>query len=167
MDCSTPGFPALHHLPELAQTHVQRVMPFNHLILCCPLLLLSSVFPSIRVFSSESALRIMWPKHWSFSLSISRSNEYSGLIAFGIGGGLVAKSCPTLGTPWTVRLLCPWDSSGKNIGVGCRFLLQGIFLTQKSNPGLLSAGRFFIDWVTREVLLQDWLVWSPCSSRYS
>ena len=59
-------------------------MPFKHLILCCPLLLLPSIFPSIRVFSDESALRIRWPKYWSFSLSISPSNEYSGLISFRI-----------------------------------------------------------------------------------
>ena len=58
------------------------MIPFNHLILCCPLLLLPSVFPSIRVFSSESALCIRWPKYWSFSFSISPSNEYSGLICF-------------------------------------------------------------------------------------
>ena len=59
-------------------------MPSNHLILCCPLLLLPSIFPSIRVFSNESALRIRWPKYWSFSFSISPSNEYSGLISFRI-----------------------------------------------------------------------------------
>ena len=59
-------------------------MPSNHLILCCPLLLLPSVFPSIRVFSSESVLHIRWPKYWSFSFSISPSNEYSGLISFRI-----------------------------------------------------------------------------------
>ena len=59
-------------------------MPSNHLILCCPLLLLPSIFPSIRVFSNESALHIRWPKDWSFSFSISPSNEYSGLISFRI-----------------------------------------------------------------------------------
>ena len=59
-------------------------MPSNHLILCRPLLLLPSIFPSIRVFSNESALHIRWPKYWSFSFSISPSNEYSGLISFGI-----------------------------------------------------------------------------------
>ena len=59
-------------------------MPSNHLILCCPLLLLPSIFPSIRVFSSESVLHIRWPKYWSFSFSISPSNEYSGLISFRI-----------------------------------------------------------------------------------
>ena len=61
-------------------------MPSNHLILCHPLLLLPSIFPSIRVFSNESALRIRWPKYWSFSFNISPSNEYSGLISFGWTG---------------------------------------------------------------------------------
>ena len=61
---------------------IESVMPSNHLILCCPLLLLLSIFPSIRVFSNESVLCIRWPKHWSFSFSISPSNEYSGLISF-------------------------------------------------------------------------------------
>ena len=85
MDCSMPGFPVLHHLLELAQTHViELVMPCNHLILCCPLLLLPSIFPSTRVFSNESALCIRWPKFWSFSFSISPSIEYSGLISFRI-----------------------------------------------------------------------------------
>ena len=63
---------------------VESVMPSKHLILRCPLLLLTSIFPSIRVFSNESALRIKWPKYWSFSLSISSSNEYSGLISYRI-----------------------------------------------------------------------------------
>ena len=62
---------------------MESVVPSNHLILCCPLLLLPSVFPSIMVFSSESALHIRWPKYWSFSFSISPSNEYSGLISLG------------------------------------------------------------------------------------
>ena len=85
MDGSTPGFLVLPHLLELAQTHVHLVvMPSNHLILCHPLFLLPSIFPSIRVFSKESALRIRWPKCWSFSFSVSPSNEYSGLISFRI-----------------------------------------------------------------------------------
>ena len=63
---------------------IESVMPSNHLILCHPLLLLPSIFPSIKVFSSESALRIRWPKYWSFSFRISPSNEYSGLISFRI-----------------------------------------------------------------------------------
>jgi len=61
---------------------IESVMPSNHLILCHPLLLLPSIFPSIRVFSSESAVHIRWPKYWSFSLNISPSNEHSGLISF-------------------------------------------------------------------------------------
>ena len=85
MDCSMPGFPVLYHLPELVQTHfIESVMPSNCLILCRSLLLLPSIFPSIRVFSKELALCISWPKHWSFNFSISPSNEYSGLISFRI-----------------------------------------------------------------------------------
>ena len=61
---------------------IKFVMTSNHLRLCCPLLLLPSIFPSIRIFSNESALRIRWPKYWSFSFNISLSNEYSGLISF-------------------------------------------------------------------------------------
>ena len=61
---------------------IKVVMPFNHLILCCPPFLLSSIFASIRIFSSESVLHIRWPKYWSFSFSVSPSNEYSGLISF-------------------------------------------------------------------------------------
>ena len=68
---------------------IKLVMPSNHQILCCPLLLLLSIFPSIRVFSNESALRIRWPKYWSFSFSISPSNEYSGLISLGLTGSLL------------------------------------------------------------------------------
>ena len=63
---------------------IASVMPSNHLILCCPPLLPPSIFPSIRVFSNESALHIRWPKYWSFSFKISPSNEYSGLISFRI-----------------------------------------------------------------------------------
>ena len=68
MDCSMPGFPVLHSLPELLKLRsIESVMPSNHLILCCPLLLLPSIFPSIRVFSSESVLPISWPKYWSLA----------------------------------------------------------------------------------------------------
>ena len=85
MDYSTPGLPVHHQLRELAQTHVHWVlMPSSYLILCRPLLLPPSIFPSIRVFSSESVLCIRWPKYWSFSFSISAFNEYSGLISFKI-----------------------------------------------------------------------------------
>ena len=85
MDCSMPGFPVLHHLPEFVWIHVHWVvMPSNHLVLCQPLILLPLIFPGIRVFSNESALCIRWPKYWSFSFCISPSNEYSRLISFRI-----------------------------------------------------------------------------------
>ena len=225
-------------------------MPSNHLILCCPLLLLPLIFPSIRVFSKESSLRIRWPKYWSFSFSITPSHEYSGLISFRIDwfdllavqrtlksplqhhnlkasiiqhsaffiiffmvqlthlymttrktialtlepGGLQSRGSQRVrhnwatkhtvmhipekywkvdkrkkileefwnleesnGIGWAVylqllalgpveqlklqcvlvaRFLCPWHFPGKNPGVGCHFLLQGIYLTQGSNPSL-------------------------------
>ena len=83
MDSSKTGLPVHHQLPKLAQTHVhESVMPSNHLILCHPLLLLPTIPPSIRVFSDESTLHIRWPKYWSFSFSISPSNEHPGLISF-------------------------------------------------------------------------------------
>ena len=84
MGCSMPGFPVPHQLPELAQTHVRRacdaIQPSHPLPSPSPLP--SSIFPSIRVFYSESVLCIRWPKYWSFSFSISPSNEYLGLISF-------------------------------------------------------------------------------------
>ena len=82
-DCSMPGFPVHHQLPEPVKLmSIASVMSSNHLILCRSLLLLPSIFPTIRVFSDELVLRIRWPKYWSFSLSLSPSNEYSGLISF-------------------------------------------------------------------------------------
>ena len=83
MNHSTPGLPVHHQLPESTQSmSVESLMPSNHLILCRLLLLLPSIFPSIRVFSNESALHIRWPKYWSFSFNISPSNEHPGLICF-------------------------------------------------------------------------------------
>ena len=85
MDYSMPGFPVLHNLQSLFKfMSIQSVMLSNHLILSHPLLLLLSIFPNIRVFSNESIVCIRWPKYWSFSFSISSSNEYSGLISFRI-----------------------------------------------------------------------------------
>ena len=83
MNCCTTGLSVHHQLPESTQTHVHCVMmPSNHLILSCPLILLPSIFPKIRVFSNESALHIRWPKYWSFSFNISPSSEHPGLISF-------------------------------------------------------------------------------------
>ena len=76
MNCNVPGFPVFYYLPRwLKLVSIELVMPSNHLILCCPLLL-PSTFPRIRAFSNESALHIRWPKYWSFSFSISLSSEY-------------------------------------------------------------------------------------------
>ena len=85
MDFSTPGFPVHHQLPEHTQLmSIELAMPSNHLILCHPLPLQLSSFPRIRVFLNESVVHSRWPKYWSFSLSISPSNKYSGLISFRI-----------------------------------------------------------------------------------
>ena len=83
MNRSTPGLPVHHQLrSSLRLTSIESVMPFSHLILCHPLLLLPPIPPSIRVFSKESTLRMRWPKYWSFSFSISPSKEHPGLISF-------------------------------------------------------------------------------------
>ena len=108
VDCSTPGFPVLHHLPEFAQIHVHWVndafWSFHPLY---PLLLLLSIFPSIRVFSNESVLCIRWPKYWRFS--ISPSNEYSGLISFRIDW------FDLLAIQWTLKSLLQHHSSKASI----------------------------------------------------
>ena len=82
MDCSTPGLSVTNSQSLLKLVSIELVMPSNHFILCHPLLLLPSIFPSIRVFSEESVLHIRCPKDWSFSFGISPSNKYSGLISF-------------------------------------------------------------------------------------
>ena len=85
MDCSMSGLPVHHQLRSLLKLmSIKSVMPSRHLILCHPLVLLPSIFPSLRVFSKESSLCIRWPKYWSLNFSISPSNEYSGLISFRI-----------------------------------------------------------------------------------
>ena len=168
---------------------IELVMPSNHLIFCRPLLLLPSIFPRSRVFSSKSTLHI-WPNYWSFSSTISPSNDYSGLISFrmdrfdplAVQGTLKSLlqhhsskvsilwfaaffivqlshlymttgktmlnrfSCVRLfAILWTAILLCPWDSPGKNTGMGCHFLLQGIFPTQGLNLHLLP--RLHCSWI--------------------
>ena len=93
MDCNTPGFHVLHHLLEFFKLmSIKPVMPSNHLILCHRRLLLPSIFLSIRVSYSESALRLRWPKYWSFSFRICPSNEYSGLISFRLTGLISLQS---------------------------------------------------------------------------
>ena len=137
MNHSTPGLPVHHQLPEFTQTHVHYVggaIQPSHL--CYPLLLLTSVFPSIRVFSAVLVLHIRWPKYWSFSFSISPSNEYSGLISFrmdwlGLQGTLKnllqnhssKASILRRSAFFTVQLSHPYMTSGKTIALARRTLL--------------------------------------------
>ena len=123
-DCSMPGFPVLHHFPELAQAHsIELLMPANDLMLCHPLLLLPSVFPSIRIFSNESVLHIRWPKEWSFSFSISPSNEYSGLVSFRMDW------LDLLAVQGTLKSLLQYHSSKASI-LWC----SAFFIVQLSHP---------------------------------
>ena len=111
--------------PGLKLMSIESVMPSNHLILCCPLLLPPSIFPSIRVFSNESALRIRGPKYWSFSLSISPSNEYSGLISFRMDW------LDVLAGQGTLKSLLQHHSSKSSI-IWC----SAFFMVQLSHPYL-------------------------------
>ena len=102
---------------------IELVMPSNHLILCCPLLLLPSIFPSIRVFSNESVLHIKQPKYWSFSFSISPSNEYSGLTSFRIDW------LDLLAVQGTLKSLLQYHSSKASI-----LRRSAFFIVQLSHP---------------------------------
>ena len=99
MNRSTPGLPVhQQHLSLLKLMPIESVMPSSHLILCCPLLCLPPIPPSITVISNESTLHMRWPKYWSFSFSISPSNKHTGLTSFRIG--------------WLELTCSPWDSQG-------------------------------------------------------
>ena len=115
-DCSMPGSSVLHCLPEFAQVHV-------HLNLCWPLLLLPSIFPSIKVFSNEFVVHIRWPKYWSFSFSLSPSNEYSVLISFRMDW------LDLLAVQGTLKSLFQHHSSKASI-----FWCSGFFMVQLSHP---------------------------------
>ena len=134
MNCSTLGFPTLYYLSELLKLmSIELVMPSNHLILCCPLLLLPSIFLSIRIFANESAFCIRWPKYWSFSSSISPFSEYAGLISFCIDGfdlpevqgtlkSLLEHHNSKVSIPWRpvffmVQLSQPYMTTGKTIAL--------------------------------------------------
>ena len=122
MDSSTPGLPVHHQFPELKLMSIESVMPSNHLILCHPLLHLPSIFPSIRVFSTESALHIRWPKYWSFSFSTSPSIDYSGLISFRIDWS-------DLAVQGTLKSLLQHHSSKASMNALMLSLLYGPTLT--------------------------------------
>ena len=130
MDCSMPGLPVHHQLPELLKLmSIESVMPSNHLILCCPLLLPLSIFSSIRVFSNESVLCIRWPKYWSFSFSIGPSNEYSWisfrmdwLDLLAVQGSLLQHHSSKVSILWCsaffiVQLSHPYMTTGKTIAL--------------------------------------------------
>ena len=133
---------------------IQLVMPSNHLILCCPVLLPPSIFPSIRIFSNESILHIRWPKYWSFSFSISPSNEYSGLISFRMDW------LHLLAVQGTLKSLLQHHSSKASI-----IWRSAFFMVQLSHP-YLTTGKIIA--LTRRTLsvklclcfLISWLGWS-------
>ena len=171
MDCSTPGFPVHHQLSELTQIHVHRVSdaiqpshPLSH-----ALLLLPSIFPSIRVFSNESVLHIRWPKDWSFSFSISPSKEYSGLISFrmtwldllAVQGTLKSllqhhsSKAPILQCSafFIVQLSHPYMTTGKNIA-----LTRWIFVGKVMSLPFNMLSRLVITFLPRsKCLLISWL----------
>ena len=124
MDCSTPGLPIHTNSqspPKLMS--IESVMPSNHLILCQPLLLLPSIFPSIRVFSNESVLPIRWPKYWSFRFNISPSNEHQELFSFRMDW------LDTLAVQGTLKSLLQHHSSKASI-----LLHSAFFMIQLSHP---------------------------------
>ena len=134
MNRSTPGHPVHHQVPEFTQTmSTESVVPYSHLILCRPILLLPSIPPSIRVFSNESTLHMRWPKYWSFSLSVSPSNEHPGLISFRMDWSDLLAVQATIrsllqhhsskasilrcSTFFIVQLSCPYMTTGKTIAL--------------------------------------------------
>ena len=124
MDCSKPGLPAITNSQSLLKLmSIESVMPSNHLILCCPLLLLPSIFPSIRVFSKKSVLHIRWPKYWSFNFNISPSNEHPGLISFRMDW------LDLLAVQGTLKSLLQHHSSKASI-----FQHSAFFIVQLSHP---------------------------------
>ena len=137
MDFRTRGFPVLYHLPEqqqqqqqsllkLRESTTESMMTSNHFILCRSLLLLPSIFPSIRVFSNESALRMRWPKYWSFSFNIIPSNEHPGLIFFRMMDWL-----DLLAVQGTLKSLLQPHSSKTSV-----LLRSAFFIVQLSHPYL-------------------------------
>ena len=131
VDCSTPGLPVHHQLLEftLKLMSIESVMPSSHLILCRPLLLLPPIPPSIRVFSNESVLHIRWPKYWSFSFSISPSNEHPGLISFRMDW------LDLLTVQETLKSLLQHHSSKASI------LWSSAFFTVQPSPPYLTTGK--------------------------
>ena len=159
-DCRTPGCPVHTNSQSLLKlTSIKSVMPSNHLILCRPLLLLPSIFPSIRVFSNESALHIRWPKYWSFSFKISPYNEHQGLTSFRM------HWLDLLAVQETLKSLLQHHSSKASI-----FQRAAFFIVQLSHPYMTTGktikvmslsntlSRFVIAFLSRSKhLLISWL----------
>ena len=146
-----PGIPVHHQLPESTQLmSIESVMPSNHLILCYPLLLLLSIFPSIRIISNESVLRIRWPKYWSFSFSISPSNEYLGLVSFRMDWLYL------LAVQGTLKSLFQHHSSKASI-----LWHSAFFIVQLSHPYMTTAKtialtrRTFVGFLHWEIFITD------------
>ena len=151
MDCSTPGFPVLHYVPEFAQTHVHwvgdAIYPSHPLP---PLLLLPSIFPRIRVFSIESTVHIRWPKYWSLSFSICPSIEYSGLISIRIDW------FDLLAVQGTLKSLYQHHNSKASI-----FWNSSIFMDLSSVQSLSCVRLFAISWIAaRQASLSITNSWS-------
>ena len=135
MNRNTPGLPVHHQLPESTSNSrsppkpmsIESVIPYSHLILCRPLLLLPSIFPSIRVFSSESTLCMRWPKYWSFSFNISPSNEHPGLTSFRM------DRLDLLAVQGTLKSLLQHHSSKASI-LRC----SAFFIVQLSHPYMIT-----------------------------
>ena len=124
MNRSMPGLPVHHQRPESTQIQsIELMMPSKHLILCCPLLLLPSIFPSILVFSNESALHMRWPNYWTFSFNISPSNEHPGLISFRM------DCLDVLAVHGTLKSLLQQHGSKASI-----LLRSAFFIVQLSHP---------------------------------
>ena len=147
MDWSMPGFPVHHQFPELLKLmSTESVIPCNHLILCHPLLLLPSIFPSISVFSNDSTLHIRLPKYWSFSFNISPSNEHSGLNSFRMDW------LDLLAVPGTLKSLLQHYSSKATI-LRC----SAFFIVQLSHPYMTTG---------KTLALTRWTCWQSNVSAF-
>ena len=155
MNQGTPGLPVYHQLLEFTQTHViESVMPPNHLIFYRPLLLLPSIFPSIRVFSNESALHIRWPKCWSFSFNISPSSEHPGLISFRMDW------LDLLAVQGTLRSLLQHHSSKASILQCSAFFIVQLSHSYMTNGKTIALTRRTFVGKVMSLLFNMLLVWS-------
>ena len=150
MNRSTPGLPVHHQFPEFTQTHVhESVMPSSHLILCWPLLLLPPVPPNIRVFSSESTLRMRWPKYWSFSFSIIPSKEIPSSFFFFFFLNNIS--------------FCSWYYSCQEPDLKRGQAFGGILFSEITKPSQSFSGSGCANWAERQcsTILVCYYTWSP------